>query len=56
VDFGLNAAEPFTVVNSRTITTTAPAGSGTVDVTVTTPKGTSSVNPPGDSFTYPPAT
>ena len=31
----------FTVNNATTITATAPAGSGTVDVTVTTPAGTS---------------
>ncbi|HXQ61723.1 MAG TPA: IPT/TIG domain-containing protein [Acidimicrobiales bacterium] len=54
VDFGPNAAAPFTVVNSKTITTTAPAGTGSVDVTVSTAKGTSSVNPADDTFTYNP--
>ena len=42
VDFGLNAATSVNVQSSTTLTAVAPAGSyGTVDVTVTTPGGTS---------------
>ena len=41
----------FTVTNSTTIAATAPPGTGTVDVTVTTRAGTSSVNA-ADQFTY----
>ena len=52
VDFGGVGAESFTVVNDNTIDATAPAGTGTVDVTVTTAAGTSSANPPVDSFYY----
>jgi outer membrane protein assembly factor BamB len=51
VNFGAAAAS-FTVNNSTTITASAPAGSpGPVDVTVTTPGGTSSTNT-ADKFTY----
>jgi IPT/TIG domain-containing protein len=52
VDFGLVGAETFTVVNNNTIDATAPAGTGTVDVTVTTNAGISSADPPVDSFYY----
>jgi hypothetical protein len=51
VDFGSSAAT-FTVTSQRTITATSPAGSGVVDVTVTTDKGTSATDPPVDQFTY----
>jgi hypothetical protein len=54
VAFGGTEVGSFTVVNSREITTTAPAGSGTVDVTVTNKDGTSVINEPGDQFTYSP--
>ena len=57
VDFGAgNPAATFVASNAATIYATAPPGSGTVDVTVTTPAGTSAVNRP-DQFTYtvPPA-
>ncbi len=47
-----NAATNVTVVSDTAITATSPSGSGTVDVTVTTPNGTSAANPPGDQFTY----
>ncbi|WP_424711980.1 IPT/TIG domain-containing protein [Kitasatospora acidiphila] len=47
VHFG-TAAASFTVVSSTQITATVPAGSGTVQVTVTTPSGTSN----GVAFTY----
>jgi hypothetical protein len=51
VAFGVNPATTFTVNNATTITATAPAGSGTVDVRVTTPEGTSATNA-NDQFTY----
>ena len=52
VSFGGNAATSFTPVNATTVNATAPAGAaGTVDVTVTTPGGTSVTNV-GDHFTY----
>jgi len=52
VDFGGVGAESFTVVNNNTIDATAPADTGTVDVTVTTGAGVSSANAPVDSFYY----
>jgi IPT/TIG domain len=55
VDFGATPAASFTVNQSCTqINATSPSGNGTVDVTVTTPGGTSPDNPPADSFTYAP--
>jgi large repetitive protein len=53
VQFGTVAATGFTVVNAGLIVATAPPGTGSVDVTVTTPGGTS---PPGsaDQYTYEP--
>jgi hypothetical protein len=43
----------FTVVSATSITCDTPAGpAGTVNVTVTTPQGTSAANPPDDDFTY----
>ena len=51
VDFGASAAT-FAVDNSTTITATAPAGTpGQVDVTVTTPGGTSAPSA-ADQYTY----
>ena len=50
VNFGANPAT-FTVSTPTTIFATVPAGTGTVDVTVTTPGGTSTANP-NDRFTY----
>lgn len=41
VDFGPTPAPTFTVNSPTTIVAKAPAGSGTVAVTVTTPGGTS---------------
>ncbi|WP_283779602.1 IPT/TIG domain-containing protein [Nocardia sputi] len=41
VHFGANAAVSYTVVSDTRITAVAPAGSGTVDATVTTAGGTS---------------
>ena len=51
VAFGANPATSFTVNNATTITATAPAGSGSVDVQVTTPQGTSATSA-NDQFTY----
>ena len=39
VDFGTMPATNFTVVSDNSITADSPAGTGTVDVTVTTPGG-----------------
>src|SRR5262249_49435679 len=41
----------FSVVSDAQITAASPPGTGTVDVTVTTPGGTSAVSP-ADQFTY----
>jgi alpha-tubulin suppressor-like RCC1 family protein len=56
VRFGANAATSFSVLSAGSISAVAPPGSGTVDVTVTTPGGTTAVRA-GDKFTYvaPPA-
>ncbi|MFF1909914.1 IPT/TIG domain-containing protein, partial [Kitasatospora sp. NPDC058218] len=53
VKFGASAAPSFTVSADSVITTVSPPGSGTVQVTVTTPGGTSN----GLTYTYtgPPA-
>lgn len=53
VAFGAVPAASFTVVNDTTITATAPAANaaGPVDITVTTPGGTSAVVT-ADRFTY----
>ena len=51
VDFGTTAATNVDVVNDTTITADSPAGTGTVDVTVTTPAGVSATTP-ADQFTY----
>ena len=53
VDFGTNPATNLTVVSDTTITAYSPAGTGTVDVTVTTPGGTSATST-ADQFTYVP--
>ncbi len=54
VRFGSATAASFTVDSPTSITAISPAGSGTVDVTVTTPSGTSPTGS-GDRFTYRPA-
>ncbi len=55
VHFGANGAERFTINSPSTITAVSPAGAlGTVDVTVTTPAGTSPTGS-ADRFTYLPA-
>jgi len=51
VSFGSTAAASFTVDSDSQITAVSPAGRGTVDVTVTTPGGTSATNS-ADKFTY----
>jgi hypothetical protein len=54
VQFGANAATTFTVNSPTAITATAPAGTAgnTVDVTVTTPSGTSPAAGAGNDYTY----
>jgi hypothetical protein len=52
VDFGTTPAASFSVVSDTQVDAVSPAGSGVVDVTVTTPSGTSPVNPPHDVFTF----
>jgi len=51
VKFGATAATSFTVNSDTSISAFAPAGSGTVDVTVTAPGGTSATSS-ADQFTY----
>jgi hypothetical protein len=53
VHFGATPAASFSVVGPTKITATSPAGSGVADIKVTTPNGTSSINP-ADRFTYNP--
>ena len=51
VYFGSTSARSFVVNSETSITAAAPAASGTVDVTVTTPAGTT-VASPADRYTY----
>lgn len=51
VRFGSTDAKSFAVESPDVIKAVAPKGSGTVDVTVSTPAGTSTVSP-ADQFTY----
>ncbi len=51
VKFGSTSATSVTVASSTSITAISPAGSGTVDVTVTTSGGTSATSS-ADHFTY----
>lgn len=51
VYFGANPGTNVTVVSDTTITVTVPPGSGTVDVTVVTPFGTTPIVP-DDQYTY----
>ena len=51
VKFGANAATGVKAESATKVTATSPAGSGTVDVTVSTPGGTSTASL-GDQFTY----
>jgi large repetitive protein len=52
VDFGGTPAASYAIVSGSSITASAPAGSGVVDVTVTDIHGTSGINEPADEFTY----
>ncbi|WP_193317196.1 putative Ig domain-containing protein [Janthinobacterium sp. FT14W] len=52
--FGSNNGLSVTVLNSTTITATSPAGTGVVNVFVTTPGGTNAADP-SNQFTYVPA-
>jgi hypothetical protein len=54
VRFGGQQAESFTIASATSIAAVSPAGAGTVDVTVTTPGGTSATAK-GDKFEYVPA-
>jgi len=51
VNFGQGNPSTFTINSATTIYATAPAGTGTVDVTVTTPGGTSATTL-SDQYTY----
>ncbi|WP_339929198.1 putative Ig domain-containing protein [uncultured Brevundimonas sp.] len=51
VTFGVNPSSGLTIDSDTQITVVSPAGTGTVDVTITTGGGTSSVNA-ADQFTY----
>jgi Regulator of chromosome condensation (RCC1) repeat/IPT/TIG domain len=53
VKFGTTNAQSFTINSDSSITAVSPAGSGRVDVTVTTPDGTSQVSA-RDRFKYVP--
>ncbi len=53
VDFGTVSASVYSVTDTQ-IVVSSPPGTGTVDVTVTTPKGTSATGG-ADQFTYTPA-
>ncbi len=54
VHFGGTTAASFTFVSDTQISAVSPAGAGTVDVTVTTPNGTSATSS-ADLFTYVPS-
>ncbi|HEX4171753.1 MAG TPA: IPT/TIG domain-containing protein [Acetobacteraceae bacterium] len=51
VKFGANNAASFTINSTTSITATAPAGAGTVDISVTTASGTSTASA-ADRFAY----
>jgi hypothetical protein len=52
VNFGTVDAASFTVISDNQISATSPPGTLTVDVTVTTPQGTTVPTNPGSKFTY----
>jgi hypothetical protein len=54
VGFGVTGATTVSVDSDTQITTVSPPGTGTVDITVTTPAGTSATTE-ADTFTYVPA-
>jgi len=51
VRFGVTSAASYTVNSATSITAISPAGTGTVDITVTTPGGTSTTSA-ADLYTY----
>lgn len=51
VGFGATSAANMTVDSDTQITATIPAGTGTVDITVTTPVGTFAATP-ADQFMF----
>ena len=51
VKFGATAASTVTFVSGTKLTATSPAGTGTVDVTVTTPGGTTATSS-SDRYSY----
>jgi alpha-tubulin suppressor-like RCC1 family protein len=51
VKFGANEATSYTIDSQTSITATVPAGTGTVNVVVTTPAGVSNTTP-SDHYTY----
>jgi len=51
VEFGTASASAMAVISDNQITATSPPGTGTVDITVVTPAGTSDTSP-ADRFTY----
>ena len=51
VDFGSNPGTNVRVISGKVVLATSPAGTGTVDVTVTTPNGISSTSSK-DQFSY----
>jgi hypothetical protein len=53
VDFGSTAGSGITSITATSLSVTVPPGTaGAVDVTVTTPNGTSADNAPSDQYTY----
>jgi alpha-tubulin suppressor-like RCC1 family protein len=54
VKFGSANATEVKAESEAKLVVTSPPGSGTVDVTVQTPCGTSAINRPGDQFNYGP--
>jgi hypothetical protein len=54
VKFGSASATELKAKSEAKLIVTSPPGSGTVDVTVQTPCGTSAINRPGDQFAYGP--
>lgn len=53
VEFGTgNAATSFIILSDTSLAATAPAGTGTVEVLVTTAGGTNSITPTTNDFTY----
>jgi hypothetical protein len=53
VSFGGAPASLFTVSDDQAIVAESPPGSGTVEVTVTTPRGTSPAVPGVTAYQYP---